>query len=107
MKARFFTQQEPVKIVSMDGKTYVFLCLNEEEKVETFPELANSEGTEQTSYEYDYAEIVEDDGVLDLNDVAENPEDYLDYVPLALNPDTLEKHRADIDFLAMEMGVEL
>ncbi len=92
----------------MDGKTYVFLCLNEEEVRETYPEMVGGDDTEpRTVYEYDYAEIIEDDGVLDLNDVAENPENYLGYLPEKIEPDTLEKCRSDIDYMAMELGVEL
>lgn len=91
----------------MDGKTYVFLCLNEVETQETYPEMDDVMSTPQTVYEYDYAEIIEDDGVLDLNDVAENPENYLDYAPEKIEPDSLEKCRSDIDYMAMELGVEL
>lgn len=36
MKARFFTRQDAVKIISMDGKVYIFLCLNEEVKKESY-----------------------------------------------------------------------
>lgn len=107
MRARFFTKQDAVKIVSMDGKTYVFLCLHEVETQETYPEMDDVMSVPQTVYEYDYAEIIEDDGVLDLNDVAENPENYLDYAPEKIEPDSLEKCRSDIDYMAMELGVEL
>ena len=93
--------------MSMDGKTYVFLCLNEVETQETYPEMDGVMSEPQTVYEYDYAEIIEDDGILDLNDVAENPENYLDYTPGKAEPDSLEKCRSDIDYMAMELGVEL
>ena len=109
MKARFFTRQDAVKIISMDGKVYIFLCLNEEVKKETYTYSMATDGkpVTQTVYEYDYAEIIEDEGVLDLNDVATNPENYLDYTPHVEEPDSLERHRADIDYIAMEVGVEL
>ena len=30
MKARFLTQQPQAKVIESGGKTYVFICLNEE-----------------------------------------------------------------------------
>ena len=107
MKARFFTPQDAVKIVSMRGTDYVFLCLNEQEVQETYPEMYDSEETERTVYEYDYAEIREPSGVLDFNDVRDNPEKYLEYEPVKEEPDSLERIRSDVDFMAMELGVEL
>ena len=107
MKARFFTKQDTVKIISMDGKVYIFLCLNGEAKQETYPDMDGGKPVTHTVYEYDYAEIIEDEGILDLNDVTANPESYLDYEPHVEEPDSLEKHRADIDYIAMEVGVEL
>ena len=109
MKARFCTRQDTVKIISMDGKVYIFLCLNEEVKKETYTDSMVTDGkpVTQTVYEYDYAEIIEDEGILDLNDVTANPENYLDYTPHVEEPDSFERHRADIDYIAMEVGVEL
>ena len=109
MKARFFTRQDTVKIISMDRKVYIFLCLNEEVKKETYTDSMVTDGkpVTQTVYEYDYAEIIEDEGILDLNDVTANPENYLDYTPHVEEPDSFERHRADIDYIAMEVGVEL
>ena len=37
MRARFTNQQPQVSIVTRDGVSYVFLCLNEELKTETYP----------------------------------------------------------------------
>lgn len=73
MKARFLEPQPPVRIVEPDGKSYVFLCLNEEQKTEAF------DGTETAYYEYDYNEIVTDK--IDLDDVRAHPEKYISYTP--------------------------
>lgn len=108
MRVKFYDKQEPVKIVKSDEKVFVFICLKEKQITETFfPEFSEFEPYEQDLYEYDYAEIIEAEGVLDLNDVMKNPENYIDYEPYVEEPDTLEKHRADIDYLAMEIGVDL
>lgn len=76
-KSRFMEKQQPVKVVEKD-KVYMYICLNEKEVTENH---MNSEESAEpvTMYEYDYKEIVEDIGVLDIDDVKENPEKYLDY----------------------------
>lgn len=106
MKARFFSRQEDVTIRRMDGMVYIFLCLHEQKIEET---TAADDGSTYTQdvYEYDYTEIIEQDGILDMDDVMSNPEAYLDYEPYTEEPDSLEKHRADIDYIAMETGVDL
>ena len=48
MKARFSSQQRPVKIVESEGAAYVFICLNGEEKAETYPDIG--EGQTQETY---------------------------------------------------------
>lgn len=76
-KSRFMEKQQPVFIVEKD-KVYVYICLNETEVTEDHTN--GEESTEPvTMYEYDYNEIIEDMGVLDIDDVKENPEKYLDY----------------------------
>lgn len=81
---------------------YIFICLNEEIKKESYTDGMAADGklVTQTVYEYDYAEIIEDEGILDLNDVAANPENYLGYEPRVEEPDSLERHRVEIDALA-------
>ena len=56
MKARFDTTQESVTVRQIDGQE-----------------------EEQTYHEYDYKEISEPTGTLDLADVKANPEKYLNY----------------------------
>ena len=76
-KSRFMEKQPSVKVVEKD-KMYVYICLNEKEVTE---DHTNSEESAKsiTMYEYDYNEIIEDIGVLDIDDVKTNPEKYLNY----------------------------
>ena len=78
MKARFDKRQNKVTVKQLNGKDYIFLCLNGKVVKET-PE--GQEEEEQTFYEYDYTEIVEETGVIDLNDAKKNPEQYASYKP--------------------------
>jgi hypothetical protein len=70
-------KQPSAKVVEKD-KVYVYICLNEKEVTEDY---INSEESAEpvTMYEYDYNEIIEDIGVLDIDDVKTNPEKYLNY----------------------------
>lgn len=72
-KAQFMEKQQPVAVVERD-KVYVYICLNETH-IECTPD---QEGTPEM-WEYDYKEIIEDIGVLDIEDVKAHPEDYLTY----------------------------
>ena len=84
-KSRFMEKQPSVKVVEKD-KVYVYICLNEKEVTE---ENMNSEKSSEpvTMYEYDYKEIIEDIGILDINDVKTNPEKYLNYEKAAEKTD--------------------
>lgn len=73
-KSRFMERQQPVSVVEKD-KMYVYICLNEKEVTEDHGE----ESAPATMYEYDYKEIIEDTGVLDIDDIKTNPEKYLNY----------------------------
>lgn len=76
-KSRFMERQQPVLVVEKD-KVYVYICLNEIEVTEDHTN--GEESTEPvTMYEYDYNEIIEDVGVLNIDDVKANPEKYLNY----------------------------
>ena len=77
-KARFSSQQQPVKVVQSDGMAYVFICLNEQRGVESYPDMGEGQTTE-TYYEYDYNEIVGPTDKLPLGDIQANPEQYLNY----------------------------
>ena len=73
-KARFDVQQPNVKVVSTADYDYVFICLNETQKNE------ETEYGSLSYFEYDYNEIIEKVGVLDLNDIREHPDNYLNYM---------------------------
>lgn len=75
MKARFDTTQESVTVRQIDGIDYIYICLNE--KIVT--EIPEGQEEKQTYHEYDYKEISEPTGTLDLDDVKANPGKYLDY----------------------------
>lgn len=79
-KARTLTSQPKITIKDIEGKYYVFLCLNEKEGEET---QIREEGKEEKVhfFEYDYNEFVEQKENLDIEDVKANPEKYLDYEP--------------------------
>ena len=78
MKARFTEQQPPVKTVTSGDKTYIFLCLNEAQGTETYPDMGEGQ-VQETYYEYDYNEISGPTDMLPLEDIQAHPENYLDY----------------------------
>ena len=79
MKARFSQPQLPVKTVAAGDKTYIFICLNETQGTESYPDMGEVQ-TIETYYEYDYNEIVGPTDKLPLDDIQVHPENYLDYV---------------------------
>lgn len=108
MKARFSSQQQPVKVVEADGTAYVFICLNGEEKMETYPDMSEGQ-TQETYYEYDYNEIVGPASEIPLDDIQKHPENYLEYEynPQSSNPG--ERALREIEELkaAIERGLRL
>lgn len=79
MKARFTEQQPPVKIIQKDGNAYVYICQNENQGTETYPDMGEGQ-TQESYYEYDYNEIIGPADVLPLEDIQVHPENYLDYI---------------------------
>ena len=79
MKARFSQPQPPVKIIQKDGTAYVYICQNETQGQETYPDMGEGQITE-AYYEYDYNEIIGDADKMPLEDMQAYPENYLDYV---------------------------
>ena len=77
-KARYFTKQKPTNIIELnDNKLYVFICLNE-----TYGVYENNEQTNSEEYvEYDYNEFVVNKDSVDVGDIENNPEKYLEYTP--------------------------
>lgn len=79
-KARFSEFQQPVKIIENGDMVTVFICLNGVEKTDE-----NAFEESLTSYiEYDYNEFVEEKSLLDMDDLNNNPENYLNYI---VNPE--------------------
>ena len=78
MKARFSSQQQPVKVVQADGMAYIFICLNEQRGTESYPDMGDGR-SQETYYEYDYNEIVGPETEIPVADIQAHPEVYLDY----------------------------
>ena len=100
-KSRFMERQPSVLVIERD-KVYVYICLNEKEVTEDRWE----ESAEPViMYEYDYKEIIEDAGVLDIDDVKENPEKYLDYEKVTEKTD--RERIAELEAMNVEMSTTL
>lgn len=79
MKARFLTEQQPVKVVDTPKCFYVFICLNGEKKSEYYSSTENEKELE--SYiEYDYTELIinKENQEYDIEDIKLHPDKYLD-----------------------------
>lgn len=103
MKARFMKQQHPVSIVRSDSKIYIFLCLNEQQKSETYEDPDGGQ-IQEIYYEYDYNEICGPEPEIPVADIQSHPENYLDYqyTPVPDDPGTkaleeIEKLKAEIE----------
>lgn len=99
-KARFLEQQPKYKFISgveSDDMVRVFICLNEKEIEEKYE--YNQENPVHC-YEYDYNEFIDYASNLDLDDIKNNPENYLDYEPVQPATDS-EKIQAQVMYTAM------
>ena len=94
MRARFSQQQPPVKIVQKDGTTYIYICLNETQGQETYPDMGEGQ-TVENYYEYDYNEIIGPEAELPLEDIQVHPENYLTYE--APKKKTIEERLAELE----------
>ena len=94
MKARFGLQQQPVKIVVKEGIAYIFICLNETQGEESYPDMGNGK-TVESYYEYDYNEIIGKETELPLEDIQAHPENYLTYE--ARKKKTIEERLAELE----------
>lgn len=108
MKARFSQPQLPVKIIQKDGTAYVYICQNETQGQETYPDMGEGQTTE-TYYEYDYNEIIAPADALPLEDIQSHPGDYLDYTYQPEVSDPGIQTLAEIEELkaAIERGLTL
>ena len=107
MKARFTTQQQPVKIIQKDGMAYVYICQNETQGTESYPDMGDGQTTE-TYYEYDYNEIIAPADAIPLDDIQTHPENYLDYIykPSATLEErvaALERNQSELDTIFTEV----
>lgn len=97
VKARFLSEQQPVKVVNDGEKVYVFICLNGVKGVHKYN--MDESNTSEEYIEYDYNEFVTHKGEIDIDDVYTNPDKYLNY-PLP-EVTEMEQLRADVDYLLM------
>ena len=102
MKARFTERQPPVKIIRRDGNAYVYICQNETQGTETYPDMGEGQ-TQETYYEYDYNEIIGPADALPLEDIQAHPEDYLDY-EFAENMKTIEERLSALEQVQAQMN---
>ena len=79
-KVKFSAKQQPVKYyLSSENKYYIFICLNEEE-IDEKESYQDEIGYETVHYfVYDYEEIIVDKTEIDIEDVLENPYNYINY----------------------------
>jgi hypothetical protein len=73
-KAIFGEKQPSVRTTTMDGKTFVYICLNETEIT-----VENMDGESHAEYEYDFNEWSEESP--DIDAIKASPEKYLGYRP--------------------------
>lgn len=99
-KSRFMEKQQPVIVVEKD-KVYVYICLNEKKVTESHLDSENLE-EKLTMYEYDYNEIIEDIGILDIDDVRKNPEKYLNYEKVIEKTD--KERIAELEIMNAELS---
>lgn len=97
IKALFASEQQPVKIIRDNNKAYVFICLNGQQV--SYDDENNETSDIIEGIEYDYNDFIIDIDKIDLSDVENNPEKYLNY-PLPQITE-IEQLRADVDYLLM------
>lgn len=78
MKARFSQPQQRVKTITSGEKIYIFLCLNETQGTDTYPDMGDGQ-KQEAYYEYDYNEISGPFDKIPVDDIQAHPEQYLNY----------------------------
>lgn len=108
MRARFTAQQLPVNVVQKDGTAYAYICVNETQGTENYPDMGDGQ-MQQRYYEYDYNEIIGPADALPLEDIQAHPEDYLDYAYTPEKEDPGAQALAEVKELkdAIERGLTL
>ena len=72
MKARFSQPQQRVKTITSGEKIYIFLCLNETQGTETYPDMGDGQ-KQEAYYEYDYNEISGPFDKIPVDDIQAHP----------------------------------
>lgn len=92
-KAKFALEQQPVKTVIDGNKAYIFICLNGVPGIDVQDGYDGEQVTEEY-IEYDYNEFTIDKNAIDLDDVINDPEKYLNYVPCSqINDMMLDEYK--------------
>lgn len=109
-KATSTVKQQPVQVSIVDGKTYVYIYLNEKE-VQREDVSEDGTGTKSTQYEYDYNEFSFSGNAFDVNDIMEHPDNYLETSTVEkkkqeANPSLEERVSAIEEMLLADMGGE-
>ena len=108
IKATSTVKQSPVQVSRVDDMTYVYIYLNEQEVKR---EALSENEKESTQYEYDYNEFSFIDGTLDINDIKEHPENYMEALTVEKKvheavPTIDERVSAIEEMLLADMGGE-
>ena len=98
MKVRFLEPQQPVVVKQFEGKDYIYLSVNGIQTEDKFDENKSSIKV----WEYDYHEIIEKSGLLDLADVEANPANYLDYKP---KPELTDVQKLESEVTSLQMAL--
>lgn len=107
-KARFSHPQLPVNVIQRDGMAYIYICLNETQGTESYPDMGEGQ-IQEAYYEYDYNEIIGPAEELPLEDIRAHPENYLDYAytPQEEDPGAQALAKAQELEAAIERGLTL
>lgn len=107
-KATSTVKQSPVQVSTVDNTTYVYIYLNEKEVKR---EAIGESESDSTQYEYDYNEFSFSKDALDINDIKEHPENYMEALTVEKKvheavPSIEERVSAIEEMLIAEMGGE-
>ena len=99
-KALFAEKQDAVRITTIDGKSTVQICQNEQEsRIES-----QETGEVEAGYMYDYNEWVAPEEDVDADAIKKDPAAYLDYTP---TPELTDAEKADKALAISELAVIL
>lgn len=75
IKARFVEEQPEIKIVTLEGKHFIYICRNGEKKREIYQNEGRDGAVDY--WEYDYWEGVEDASEVNKKYIKENIEEFI------------------------------